>query len=47
MDDGTGCGLVRIGVIEFVPDFIIASGILLVKSHDVDHGLRVLFLFFL
>lgn len=37
----------RIGMIEFVPDFIVSASILLVESHDVDHGLRMLLLFLL
>lgn len=34
-------------MIEFVPDFFFpgAGGVPLVESHDVDHSLRVLFLF--
>lgn len=37
----------RIGMIEFMPDFVVSASILLVKSHDVDHGLRMLLLFLL
>lgn len=39
------CG---VGVIELVPHFIVvSSSVLFVESHDVHHGLRVLFLFLL
>lgn len=40
-------GLVRIGMIEFVPYLVVAAGVLFVESHDIDHGLGMFFLFFL
>jgi hypothetical protein len=39
------CG---VSVVELVPHFIVvSSSILFIESHDVHHGLRVLFLFLL
>ena len=42
-----GGWLLRVSMVKLMPDFIIPSGILLVKSHDIDHGLWMLLLFLL
>jgi hypothetical protein len=34
-------------MVKLMPDFIIPSGILLVESHDINHGLWMLLLFLL
>ena len=39
--------MLRVGVVELVPDLVIATGVLLVEAHDVDHGLGMFLLLLL
>jgi hypothetical protein len=39
--------MMSIGVVELVPDFVISASVFLVKSHDIDHRLRMLLLLLL